>query len=127
MLSIVILLFKLMFFTIWGGLKALVSVFSCCWSTKPDFRADICLITGAGQGLGRELALRFAATGATMVLWDVNQETLQAVEEEITKMGNEVFTGVVDCGNRNQVWKIIFIVQCCDYDKHSLFSGVSCS
>ena len=41
---------------------------------KPDFNADIVLVTGAAQGLGREIALRFADCGATVVLWDINEE-----------------------------------------------------
>ena len=41
---------------------------------KPDFNADIVLVTGAAQGLGREIALRFAGSGATVVLWDINEE-----------------------------------------------------
>ncbi|QFU75785.1 SDR family NAD(P)-dependent oxidoreductase [Halioglobus maricola] len=35
---------------------------------------DLVLITGGGSGMGREAARRFAAAGATVALFDVNQE-----------------------------------------------------
>ena len=44
---------------------------------KPDFNADIVLVTGAAQGLGREIATRFAECGATVVLWDINEEKVR--------------------------------------------------
>ncbi len=37
------------------------------------------LITGAAHGLGEELAIRAASRGATLVLWDVDGEALEAV------------------------------------------------
>lgn len=98
-----ILLLKFIFYTIWGAIQ--VCLPRCCTRSKVDFSADICLVTGAGQGLGRELALKFAQKGSTMVLWDINQQTVEGVAEEIAAMGNEVFTYVVDCGNRHQVYR----------------------
>ena len=31
------------------------------------------LVTGAGHGIGRELALQLSALGARLVLWDINK------------------------------------------------------
>ena len=103
LLEPIFLLLKAIVLTIWGVIKACLP--RCCFKSRADFSADICLVTGAGQGLGRELALKFAESGSTMVLWDINQEKLEAVAEEIAEMGNEVFTDVVDCGNRHQVYR----------------------
>jgi 3-oxoacyl-[acyl-carrier protein] reductase len=36
---------------------------------------DLAVITGAGGGFGRAFALRFAALGARLALWDVNAES----------------------------------------------------
>jgi len=41
------------------------------------------VVTGAGQGIGRALAARFAAEGARVVVNDLNVETAAAVAEEI--------------------------------------------
>ena len=40
-----------------------------------DVFNDIVLITGAGHGIGKELALQYAALGATIVCWDINEPT----------------------------------------------------
>jgi len=45
------------------------------------------LVTGAASGIGRLLALRFAAEGASVVLWDVNAQGLDAVRAEIAAAG----------------------------------------
>lgn len=104
LIETVVLVLKAAVFCVWGTLKA---IFPSCRSkkTRPDFSADICLITGAGQGLGRELALKFAECGATIILWDINREKIEAVADEILEMGNEVFAYVVDCGDRKQVYR----------------------
>lgn len=40
---------------------------------KKDVRNEIVLITGAGHGIGREVALEFGRLGARVVIWDINQ------------------------------------------------------
>ena len=103
----VVLIVKALFFSIWGIIRA---VFPTCRSKSlPDYSADICLVTGAGQGLGRQLAFKFAETGATMVLWDINEEKVKAVADEIQAMGNEdmeVFFYVCDCSKREDVYRV---------------------
>lgn len=55
------------------------------WYAK-DVSNDIVLITGAGSGLGRELALQFARVGSSLVLWDIDQkgmdETKKLIDQE---------------------------------------------
>jgi all-trans-retinol dehydrogenase (NAD+) len=65
---------------------------------------DVVLITGGGSGLGRQMALRFAKLGASLVLWDVNKEGLQKVAQEVTALGATVRTNVVDVTNRVLVY-----------------------
>ncbi|XP_011640986.1 short-chain dehydrogenase/reductase family 16C member 6 isoform X3 [Pogonomyrmex barbatus] len=48
---------------------------------------EIVLITGTGHGIGKELALRYASLGATVVCWDVNQEANEETVNEIKKNG----------------------------------------
>ena len=72
---------------------------------KPNFTYDIVLITGAAQGLGKELALQFSEHGATVVLWDINETKLRQTCSEITAQGREAFGYVVDCSKKEQIYK----------------------
>jgi len=47
------------------------------------FQGQTALITGAASGLGREVAIRFAREGATVVLTDVDSDSLRGACEEI--------------------------------------------
>ena len=53
------------------------------------FRLDgkTALVTGAGSGIGREVALLFAAQGATVVVGDIDESAAAAVTAEITNNG----------------------------------------
>ena len=44
---------------------------------------QLVLITGAGGGLGRALALEFARHGAVLALWDVQEEALEEARAAI--------------------------------------------
>jgi len=49
----------------------------------------IAVVTGAGQGIGRSIALRLAAEGAHVVVSDVVRETGEAVAKEIEALGRK--------------------------------------
>jgi len=55
------------------------------------------LITGAAMGIGKEMALRFAAEGAHLVLWDINLQQLQIAKEEIEKQTAGAVVHVYKC------------------------------
>jgi NAD(P)-dependent dehydrogenase (short-subunit alcohol dehydrogenase family) len=44
----------------------------------------VAIVTGAGSGMGRSIALLFAKEGAKVVVSDINLETLNTVVTEIT-------------------------------------------
>jgi len=48
---------------------------------------QVCIVTGAGQGLGRAVSLEMAAEGAKLALLDRNPETVRQVASEITDKG----------------------------------------
>lgn len=57
-------------------------------------QGKVCLITGAGRGIGRATALLFAAEGARLVLSDLDREPLDEVIAQIKNQGGEA-VGVV--------------------------------
>lgn len=99
-----------------------------CRAIKPkrikNVRNKIVLITGAGNGIGRQLALKFAEKNAVTVLWDINEvihfyfgidlkkkvfffsskANVQQTAEMIKKMHHSTtFCYTVDVSNENQV------------------------
>jgi len=44
-------------------------------------------ITGAGHGIGKALAIGYASLGATVVCWDINEETNNETMNDIKRMG----------------------------------------
>ena len=71
------------------------------------FSGKVCLITGAGSGIGKAIAKQFASEGAQVVVVDLNQEHgAQTVQEITTAKGEAIFvhSNVGDPGDvRNAV------------------------
>ncbi|XP_059051200.1 17-beta-hydroxysteroid dehydrogenase 13-like [Achroia grisella] len=68
-----------------------------------SLHGETVLITGAGHGIGRELALQLAELGATVVCWDVDPGRNNAVIDEIRKKDGECFGYTIDVTARDQV------------------------
>jgi len=52
----------------------------------------VALVTGAGQGIGKEVALLFAREGAKVAVADYNEETASATSSEITGSGGQAMS-----------------------------------
>lgn len=63
----------------------------------------VALVTGAGAGLGREIALTFAREGARVALNDIRRDTVEAVATEIRTAGGEARTHVADVSDSIEV------------------------
>lgn len=53
------------------------------WLWEKSVRGDVVLVTGGAMGIGRLLALKFAALGATVVIWDLHEDLGAQVVAEI--------------------------------------------
>ena len=58
-----------------------------------EFKDKCVIVTGSARGIGREIALKFGAEGANVVVFDINiygqAETAQAVCDEIKALGGD--------------------------------------
>lgn len=72
-MNIVIEFFVVTFKVLWAFVLA-----AARWLVRPKEKSvagQVCLITGAGSGLGRLFALEFARRRALLVLWDINTQS----------------------------------------------------
>jgi len=58
--------------------------------------AKVCLVTGAGQGLGRSVSMEMAAEGANVALLEQNPKTVAAVAAEIEAAGGTAHPYALD-------------------------------
>ncbi|MCC5953102.1 MAG: SDR family oxidoreductase [Acidimicrobiia bacterium] len=63
----------------------------------------IALITGGASGLGRLMALRMASRGATVVAWDLDEEALAALVDDIERTGGRAHGEVVNVADADAV------------------------
>ncbi|XP_059111624.1 epidermal retinol dehydrogenase 2 isoform X2 [Peromyscus eremicus] len=74
---------------------------------KKNVAGEIVLITGAGSGLGRLLALQFARLGSVLVLWDVNKEANEETLQVAREAGaTRVHAYTCDCSRREDVYRV---------------------
>ena len=62
-------------------------------------REDVVIVTGAGTGIGRATALRFAAAGATVIANGRRLEKLEEVRDEASGQPGAVIPFAGDVGN----------------------------
>ena len=68
-----------------------------------DFKDKVVVVTGAGGGIGREVALAFARRGARLGIVDIAEPALQAVRDELAGIGAEANIYVVDVSRAEEV------------------------
>jgi meso-butanediol dehydrogenase/(S,S)-butanediol dehydrogenase/diacetyl reductase len=67
----------------------------------------VALVTGAGRGIGRGIALRLAREGADIALVDVVGDGINAVADEVTEIGTKATTFVADVSDRDSVYAAV--------------------
>ncbi len=63
----------------------------------------VSIITGAANGIGLGIALRYCREGTKVVVNDVNQAVAEAVAREITTVGGKALARAADVSNKEQV------------------------
>jgi len=66
----------------------------------------VAIITGAGRGLGKEFALRFAAEGAKLLLPDISLERAQQTAREIEAKGGAAYAMLTDISDEKATLKM---------------------
>lgn len=72
-------------------------------STLSKFAGKHAVITGAGSGIGRAIALRLAAEGAHVHIFDLNAEAGEAVATEVREAGGAASVATVNVGDAESV------------------------
>ncbi len=67
---------------------------------------EVALVTGAGHGIGRQLALQLAALGASVVCWDIHEENCTRTANDIKRAGGKAWAFKCDVSDREEVAKV---------------------
>ncbi|KAH8304681.1 hypothetical protein KR018_004684, partial [Drosophila ironensis] len=68
-----------------------------------EVRGKVVLITGTGHGMGKQMALQYAQLGATVICWDVNEQTNNQTVKEIQQKGGKAFGYVCNVTKREEL------------------------
>ena len=63
----------------------------------------VAIVTGAGRGIGKAIAVAYAAEGARVVVADRNEETARATSAEIAALGGAALAVHADVGSEQDV------------------------
>ncbi|KAK9727514.1 short chain dehydrogenase [Popillia japonica] len=73
--------------------------------TQKSLKGKVVVLTGGAGGVGQELALRLARADAKVVLWDINEEAMVKVKDNLEKEGHQAYCYTVDVTDRKNVYK----------------------
>ena len=79
-----------------------------------ELAGKVVLITGAGSGIGKATALRFASEGAAVGVLSQTQKEVQATVEELRKLGGRAMPLVADVSDSAAVAGAVqqFVQEC---------------
>eukprot|EP00914_Ancora_sagittata_P026646 GHVO01052431.1.p1 GENE.GHVO01052431.1~~GHVO01052431.1.p1 ORF type:complete len:304 (-),score=27.19 GHVO01052431.1:235-1146(-) len=93
--------------TIYEVVKAIILgiVYSVIPAPQKSVDGEVVLITGAGSGIGRLMALEFAKKGARVVGWDINAKGNAETKKFVEDAGFKMHTYECDISQRENVFK----------------------
>ncbi|CAH2102110.1 unnamed protein product [Euphydryas editha] len=102
---------SLVFEFLWTLIKVNYEILRGIWKMivppePKDVSNEIVLITGTGHGIGREMALRFARLGATIICVDINATTNEETANLIKQEKGKAHTYQCDVTNRAAVMQL---------------------
>ncbi len=110
-MNIVTELFVVTFKIIWSFVQA-----GAKWFIPPrekSVEGQVCVITGAGSGLGRLFAQEFARRRATLVLWDINRESNEETAETVREIYRETKPSAAGEFNRKRHFPLFLVFHKC--------------
>ena len=72
-----------------------------------DLTGKTAIITGAGAGIGRSIALTFAKSGAQIVIADINLASAKLVVKEIEELGGEAIASETNVADTSQAEALV--------------------
>ena len=72
-----------------------------------QLKEKVAIITGAAQGIGKEIAHTLAREGADLAMCDINKDALEQAKKQITSAGIKVLSFVVDVTDAAQVENMV--------------------
>ncbi|MEP6678757.1 MAG: 3-oxoacyl-ACP reductase FabG [Betaproteobacteria bacterium] len=70
-------------------------------------RGKVSIITGAGQGIGRATALKFAAEGARVAVCDINLDSVNETVKEVAAAGGEAVAFRIDVTDKATIARMV--------------------
>jgi len=74
---------------------------------KINFKDQVALITGAGHGIGKVIALELAKEGANVAVADISEEKGSAVVSEIKSLGFKAEFFALDLSSKSSISKLV--------------------
>jgi len=70
---------------------------------EKEVQGEVAVVTGAGHGIGREIAKQLVSLGVRVACWDINKKGAEETVLELEKMGGQGMVVVVDVSDREAV------------------------
>lgn len=74
---------------------------------QPDLTGKVALVTGSSRGLGREIALAFAAAGADVAITSRNLDSCRSVANEVRALGARAFVHPCHVGRWDELGGLV--------------------